>query len=147
VECKAHLRSVIYQMMDYISDLAPEVRVEDENVRYESEHANLAVYPPLSWTEDQCDELQTRIGERITDLNIETGYLILVGVYSPVEQVAEMQRELAVTQKKLNPWKLAYPKQSQWGFYGLYRQAVNWFLPDNSTDEQLINFTQTVYKG
>ena len=101
MECKAHLRSVIYQMMDYISDLAPEVRVEDENVRYESEHANLAVYPPLSWTEDQCDELQTRIGERITDLNIETGYLILVGVYSPVEQVAEMQRELAVTQKKI----------------------------------------------
>ena len=101
MECKAHLRSIIYQMMDYISDLAPEVRVEDENVRYESEHANLAVYPPLSWTEDQCDELQTRIGERITDLNIETGYLILVGVYSPVEQVAEMQRELAVTQKKI----------------------------------------------
>lgn len=101
MECKAHLRSVIYQMMDYISDLAPEVRVEDENVRYESEHANLAVYPPLSWTEDQCDELQTRIGERITDLNIETGYLILVGVYSPAEQVVEMQQELAATQKKI----------------------------------------------
>jgi hypothetical protein len=101
MECKAHLRSVIYQLMDYISDLAPEVRVEDENVRYESEHANLAVYPPLSWTEDQCDELQTRIGERITDLNIETGYLILVGVYSPVEQVVEMQQELAATQKKI----------------------------------------------
>jgi len=101
MECKAQLRSVIYQMMDYISDLAPEVRVEDENVRYESERANLAVYPPLSWTEDQCDELQTRIGERITDLTIETGYLILVGVYSPVEQVVETQRELAVTQKKI----------------------------------------------
>lgn len=101
MECKAELRAIIYQMIAHITELAPAVHVVDEEFTYECERANLAVYPPLSWTEDQCDELQLKIGERISDVNVETGYLILVGVRSPIEQVAEVQRELAATKKRI----------------------------------------------
>ncbi len=101
MDAKIYARSLIYRMMDYIRVLAPEVRVIDEGVSYECELTNLAVYPPLSWTEEECDELQEKIGEQITDINVETGSLILVRVYSPIEQVAEMQHELVVTQEKM----------------------------------------------
>lgn len=101
MDAKVYARSLIYRMMDYINALAPEVRVIDEGVSYECELTNLAVYPPLSWTEEECDELQEKIGEQITDINIETGSLILVRVYSPIEQVAEIQHELVITQEKI----------------------------------------------
>lgn len=101
MDAKVYARSLIYRMMDTIRVLAPEARVIDEGISYECELTNLAVYPPLSWTEEECDELQEKIGEQITDINVETGSLILVRVYSPLEQVAEMQHELVVTQEKI----------------------------------------------
>ncbi|MCE7989338.1 MAG: hypothetical protein DYG89_49930 [Caldilinea sp. CFX5] len=101
MDANRYARSLIYRMMDYIKALAPEVRVIDEGVAYECELTNLAVYPPLSWTEEECDELQEKIGEQITDINVETGSLILVRVYSPMEQVAEIEHELVITQEKI----------------------------------------------
>ncbi|MFZ4658748.1 MAG: hypothetical protein ACOYNY_17170 [Caldilineaceae bacterium] len=105
MDANRYARSLIYRMMDYIKALAPEVHVIDEGVSYECELTNLAVYPPLSWTEEECDELHEKIGEYITDINIETGSLILVRVYSPTEQVTEMQHELVVTQEKIKSLK------------------------------------------
>jgi hypothetical protein len=52
MESKAELRYQIYELTDYILDLASEARVEYKPVICEDEHANLSVYPPLSWDEE-----------------------------------------------------------------------------------------------
>jgi len=94
MEREAELRITIHLLTDYILQLAPEAFVEEEHVIYEDEHANLEVYPPLTWDEEQCMDLQEKIGERVSDLHVETGFLVLVYVVSPLQQVAEVQREL-----------------------------------------------------
>lgn len=101
MEPKTELYHQIDEMVDYILDIEPQARVEVENATYEDEHANLSVYPPLAWDEDRCLALQRQIGERVSDVHLETGYLILVGVYSPDQQVEEAARELEWAKKKL----------------------------------------------
>lgn len=101
MEPKAELHHHIDDLMDYILDLVPDAHVEFEPVIYEDEHANLTVYPPLTWTEEYCLELQHKIGERVSDVHVETGYLILVYVCTPEQQVAEAQLELARVKQKL----------------------------------------------
>ena len=94
MEPKAELRKIIYELTDFILDVASEVRVKHESVIYEDEHANLTVYPPLYWDEEKCDVLQDMISERVSDLHFETGYLILVDVLEPEQQVATAQCQL-----------------------------------------------------
>ena len=69
----ADLNSQIQAMVEFVRDLAPEVRVEHANVIYEDEHANLKVYPPLTWDEDRCLALQHRIAEKVMDVHIASG--------------------------------------------------------------------------
>jgi hypothetical protein len=94
----------IEDLVSFINELAPEVRVERENVIYEDEHANLKVYPPLTWDEDRCFRIQDRIAERVVDALIDTGYLILVGVYTPQQQI-ELARQRSATARK--QWQAA----------------------------------------
>ena len=56
----ADLNSQIQAMVEFVRDLAPEVRVEHANVVYEDEHANLKVYPPLTWDEDRSKARPSR---------------------------------------------------------------------------------------
>jgi hypothetical protein len=100
MEHKAELRQAIHTLTDYILGLAPEVCVRDESVIYEDEHGNLEIYPPLTWDEEQCMDLQEKIGERVSDLHLETGFLILVYVVTPLQQVVEAQQELARVKQK-----------------------------------------------
>lgn len=90
----------IQTMTEYIYPLAPEVRVEDTNIIYEDENANLDVYPPLTWDEKRCLDFQHQIADRVVDVLVESGYLILVHVYTPEEQIAKARRELALAQRQ-----------------------------------------------
>ncbi len=96
----AELQQVIYELTDYITDLGTDVYVKREHFIYEDEDANITVYPPLAWSEEQCSMLQDQISERIADILVETGYLILVYVCTPDQQVQETQRELTKLQKQ-----------------------------------------------
>jgi hypothetical protein len=95
------LYRLIDELTEFIHDVAPAVRVEYEKTIYTDEDANLSVYPPLDWDEDLCWELQQKITEHTVDLHIDTGYFILVGVYMPDQQVAELQKELVQTKQKV----------------------------------------------
>lgn len=99
-----NLEHQIEDLVSFIKGLAPEVRVERENVIYEDEHANLKVYPPLTWDEDRCFELQDRIAERVVDILVDTGYLILVGVYTPQQQIELARQRSAMARKQ---WQAA----------------------------------------
>lgn len=97
----AELRKQVDVMMTYIRDLAPEVVVQFTGIIYEDEDANLQVYPPLSWDEDRCLDLQHRIAQHSVDVLLETGYLILVNVRTQEQQISEAKRERAKADKVL----------------------------------------------
>ncbi len=97
----AELRKQVDAMMTYVRDLAPEVIVRFTGVIYEDEDANLEVYPPLSWDEDRCLDLQHRIAQHGVDVLMETGYLILVSVRAWEQQIAEAKHERAQADKVL----------------------------------------------
>lgn len=103
----ADLNSQIQAMAEFVRDLAPEARVEHANVIYEDEHANLKVYPPLTWDEDRCLALQHRIAEKVMDVHVDSGFLILVYVYTPEQQIAQArqrrdraEQELVLAQRR-----------------------------------------------
>ncbi len=117
MEPKAELRRIIGELTDFILDLAPDASVEYEPVIYEDEHANLSVYPPLAWSEQQCALLQDRIGDRVSDLHIDTGYLILTYVVTPEQQVAEAQSELRNAQKEAQKAERVLAEARSLGLY------------------------------
>ncbi len=94
------LEMVIQQMIEYITDVAPEVAIKRESVIFEDEDKNLSVYPPLAWNEERCLNLQEIIGEHVLDVQLATGYVVAVYVYMPEQQVQETQQELAKLQKR-----------------------------------------------
>lgn len=94
------LEHQIQTLVELIYELSPEVQVEQVNSIYEDEHANLDVYPPLTWSEDKCLELQHRIAERTVDILIDSGYFILVYVYTPEQQIELAQYKLAQVQQQ-----------------------------------------------
>ena len=103
----ADLNSQIQAMVEFVCDLAPEVRVEHANVIYEDEHANLKVYPPLTWDEDRCLALQNRIAEQVMNVHVDSGFLILVYVYTPEQQIEQArqrrdraEQELVLAQRR-----------------------------------------------
>jgi len=98
MEPKVELRATLDDLTEFIHDLVPAARVELEPVIYEDEDANLTVYPPLLWDEEQCLDLQEKIGEYLSELLINTGYFILAYVLMPAHQVAaaEKRRQRAI---------------------------------------------------
>ena len=90
----SQVRGEINRIIDFIYHIAPDVRVVNSGDIYESERANLDVYPPLQWSEDQCLELQSLITEQLVETLINYGYLILAYVHTAEQQVQIAQAEL-----------------------------------------------------
>ncbi len=88
-------------MINYIHNLEPGIRVKFNPRLYEDEHANINVFPPLSWDDDRCLDLQEKIGDRVIDIYLDTGFLISVYVYMPQQQIAEAQRERELVEREL----------------------------------------------
>lgn len=70
----------------YIKDLCPDAGLEISFIRYEEEDAHIRVFPPDSLPEDELERLDTQIAERSIDILLETGLLILAGVYEPQQR-------------------------------------------------------------
>lgn len=88
------LERLVQQVEEFIDDLIPDARIKRESTPYADQDASLNVYPPLSWDEEQCLEIQTQISSHTVDIHLDTGYLISVYVYMPEQQVAEAERHL-----------------------------------------------------
>ncbi len=91
---ESQLNEQIEQLTEFIRREAPSVHVLDTGDVFEGESANLAVYPPLSWTEQQCRELQRKIAEQAAESLINHGYLILTYVYKPEQQILSAKTQL-----------------------------------------------------
>jgi hypothetical protein len=83
VETNRSVDSILTEFSLFVKKLCPEASVEITKTIYEDEDANIVVRPPAQWTAEECDTLEERLAERNIDLLLETGYLILVGVFEP----------------------------------------------------------------
>jgi hypothetical protein len=95
------LHQLVDELTEFIQDIVPNAHVEYERFIFTDEDANLRVFPPLTWDEDQGWELQQKITEHVVDVHLETGYLILTSVYTPQQQVVEIKSELAKSKQKV----------------------------------------------
>jgi hypothetical protein len=86
------LSEVVGEFSEFIRTLAPDVKIIYTDEIFEDEHANLEVYPPLTWTAAQCRNLQRDIADHALDIHLEHGYLILVYVCTPEQQIEEAER-------------------------------------------------------
>jgi hypothetical protein len=121
MEPQAELWKVLDDLEEIILDLAPDVRVEIDSAIYEDEHVNLTIYPPLTWSEDQCVDLQERIGEHLVELHLETGYFILSYVLTPEQQIAEAKQTIHQAQQRV---RAAEQVLSEAATLGLLSQPV-----------------------
>ena len=83
VETNRSLDSILTEFSLFVKELCPDASVEITKTIYEDEDANIGVRPPAQWTAEECDTLEERLAERSIDILLETGYLILVGVFEP----------------------------------------------------------------
>ncbi len=95
------LIELIQAMKAHIKELSPDVCVVETDEIFEDEHANLEIYPPLTWTNEQCRALQRQIAAHAADVHMDTGYLMLVYVVTPEQQVTEAQLELVRVKQKI----------------------------------------------
>lgn len=120
-ETNTLLENQVQTLMEFIYDLAPEVQIEPTNVISEDEHANLDVYPPLTWSEDECLELQHRIAKRTVNVLVDSGYFILAYVYTPEQQIELAQYKLTQVQQQ---WESANRVLHNAAALGLFHEAA-----------------------
>lgn len=109
------LEQKIRELTEFIYDLAPEVFVERKDVIYEDEHANLKIYPPLSWEDQQCFELQHAIAGQSLEILLESGYMLQAYVYTAGEQVQEAQNKLVQAHQQEEAARLLLAKAANLG--------------------------------
>jgi hypothetical protein len=81
------LHEVVAEVIATITERCPEARVRISYQPYETEDANLHVYPPPSWDLDQCWDLREGLSQYCSDLFLSEGYFIAVLVVEPQDQV------------------------------------------------------------
>lgn len=64
----------------FIKQLCPEASIKISEEPLEDEDAMITVYPPATWSNEQCNDLEERLAEKSVDILLETGYSLLVGV-------------------------------------------------------------------
>jgi len=62
-------------------ELIPDARVEMSFERYEDEDAHLRIYPPSDLSPDEVQKRELTLGQRCTDILVETGLFIVGAVY------------------------------------------------------------------
>ena len=77
------LERLITDFCLFIKDLCPEASISVTKDVFEDEDANIDVYPPSSWTDEQSYALHDHLAEKSVEILRKTGYLILAGVFEP----------------------------------------------------------------
>jgi hypothetical protein len=74
-----------------IKERCPEAEMEISFTRYEDEDAHIWVFPPETLGEAERDRLWHEIADKSLDILLESGVLILTGVFQP-DQRSEGRR-------------------------------------------------------
>ncbi|MBI2875443.1 MAG: hypothetical protein HYY20_01020 [Candidatus Tectomicrobia bacterium] len=60
--------------------------MEISSIRYECEDAHIRVFPPPSLTDQEREALDFQLAQKSIDILLETGLLILAGLYEPCQR-------------------------------------------------------------
>jgi hypothetical protein len=64
-----------------VNEIAPDARLEVSFERYEDEDAHVRVYPRQGITQDEARRVELAVGQRCTEILLETGHFIVGSVY------------------------------------------------------------------
>jgi hypothetical protein len=64
----------------------PDAIIDVLSTRYEDEDAHILVYPPEGTTDANMDRLGDTLTDRSVEILLDTGLLILIGVYEAAER-------------------------------------------------------------
>ena len=64
-----------------VKELRSDARIEISFERYEDEDAHIRIYPPPDLRPDEVQQLELTLGQRCTDILLETGLFIVSAVY------------------------------------------------------------------
>ena len=78
-------RALVDKYLTEVSLLAknvcPEAKVEATLESYEDEDGHVRVYLPAHGSEEQMEEIETKIADRCVDILVETGIFLCTAVY------------------------------------------------------------------
>ena len=72
----------------FIKERCPQAELEISLTRYEEEEAHILVFPPDTLAEADREKLDAELAERSLDILLETGLLILAGVYERDQRIS-----------------------------------------------------------
>jgi hypothetical protein len=64
-----------------VKELNPDARIEISFERYEDEDAHVRIYPPPGLSLDEVQQFELTLGQRCSDILLETGIFIIGAVY------------------------------------------------------------------
>jgi hypothetical protein len=64
-----------------VKELSPDAGIEISFERYEDEDAHVRIYPPPGLSPDEVQQFELTLGQRCTDILLETGLFIIGAVY------------------------------------------------------------------
>lgn len=70
----------------FIKKHCPEAVVEVSLARYEDEDAHILVFPPDTLSDKVREKLSDACADKSVSILLETGLLILIGVYEPAQR-------------------------------------------------------------
>lgn len=77
---RSRLDAAVTALSFFIRDVCPEAELEISFVRYEDEDAHIWISLPPTLTEEEREEIATRVAEKSIDLLLTEGFLIVAGV-------------------------------------------------------------------
>lgn len=75
------LDSQLRDLVLFTKELVPDARIEISLERFEDEDAHVRVYPRPHFTQDQAQQVELALGQRCTEILLETGLFVIGAVY------------------------------------------------------------------
>ena len=75
------LESKLRELTMLVNEFAADARVEISFERYEDEDAHVRVYPPQGISQEEAKRVEVALGQRCTEILLETGLFIVGSVY------------------------------------------------------------------
>jgi hypothetical protein len=75
------LEHTLRELTLFVKDLTPDARVEISFQRYEDEDAHIRIHPRPGFSQDEAQQLELALGQRCTEILLDTGLFIIGAVY------------------------------------------------------------------
>lgn len=75
------LDNTLRELTGLVTELAPDAQIEVSFERYEDEDAHVRIYPRRGMSQDEAKHVELAVGQRCTEILLQTGLFIVGSVY------------------------------------------------------------------